>query len=369
MSANFPDTETPEARRGTVGHYVAELLLNDRQPGDMAGTPPYRWDKSQAPEWMSHYEDFEDIEYDLLGGYVDYVYEQMGKNSILHVEVKVDYSAYVDGGFGTSDVCILTPSVLDVIDLKFGRVLVEAKDNPQLKLYGLGALEHFYFMYPNIRKVRTHIVQPLLGYIGVEEYKPSELRAFGDVARNAAIEARRPNPRLRPGEKQCAYCPAKAVCKARAEHNMRSTQILLSGPIEGENALSTEELGELALKFPEIKRWMAAIDDHLVDRMSAGEAVPTHKMVESRTKRCIPDQDAAITFFRSLFPPEAFLTQKLKGIGELEKLLGGPKAARENLDFQSLIYRPEGKPQLALANDPREAFEPCLAKEFGVFNG
>ncbi len=59
-------------------------------------------------------------------------------------EQRLDYSAYVPEGFGTGDLLIVVDKVLTVIDLKYGKgVAVEAELNPQMMLYGLGALELF----------------------------------------------------------------------------------------------------------------------------------------------------------------------------------------------------------------------------------
>ncbi|MGC7974558.1 DUF2800 domain-containing protein, partial [Salmonella enterica] len=42
--------------------------------------------------------------------------------------------------WGTSDVVILAGDILHIVDFKFGRLPVHAKDNPQLKIYAYAAL-------------------------------------------------------------------------------------------------------------------------------------------------------------------------------------------------------------------------------------
>ena len=89
------------------------------------------------------------------------------KNSELHVECLVDFSKTLgveQTAFGTADVIILKPKVLIIKDLKFGKgVLVHAKNNPQLALYAIGALEKFG--RDGIEKIAMYIHQPRRNHI------------------------------------------------------------------------------------------------------------------------------------------------------------------------------------------------------------
>ena len=60
------------------------------------------------------------------------------------VEVQVDFSDYVPGGFGTCDCCIIGGDLLSIVDYKHGKgVPVSAVGNPQMRLYALGALHRY----------------------------------------------------------------------------------------------------------------------------------------------------------------------------------------------------------------------------------
>ena len=78
-------------------------------------------------------------------------------------------------GLGRGDVVIVADDMVNIIDLKYGKgVGVSAKDNPQLRLYGLGAyLEHS--MLYDIRRIQMTIIQPRLENISVEELTAEEL--------------------------------------------------------------------------------------------------------------------------------------------------------------------------------------------------
>ena len=67
--------------------------------------------------------------------------KQICKDPIVLIEQRLDFSCYVPNGFGTGDCLIISDSKLHIIDFKYGMgVLVEAENNPQMKLYALGAL-------------------------------------------------------------------------------------------------------------------------------------------------------------------------------------------------------------------------------------
>jgi hypothetical protein len=120
-------------------------------------------------EASEHYTD--EME-DAVTGYVTYVVEQFGEakrlspdGHALLIEQRIDLTRYIEGGFGTNDAIIIADGTMEVIDLKYGKgVPVFATDNPQLKLYGLGALWANELSY-DIHTVRLSIVQPRLDSI------------------------------------------------------------------------------------------------------------------------------------------------------------------------------------------------------------
>lgn len=82
------------------------------------------------------------------------------------------------GAQGTADAVIPSVDELIIVDLKYGRgVKVDAKDNEQLQLYALAALEAFDFAGP-FQRVRLVIVQPRLGHLDEWVYSVAELHAF-----------------------------------------------------------------------------------------------------------------------------------------------------------------------------------------------
>lgn len=99
-------------------------------------------------------------------GYAAFVLETLALvklkcfDPIVLIEQHLDFSCYVPDGFGTGDAVIVGDGTLHVIDFKYGQgILVDADDNPQMKLYALGALELFGSLY-DIDEVSMTIYQP-----------------------------------------------------------------------------------------------------------------------------------------------------------------------------------------------------------------
>lgn len=98
--------------------------------------------------------------------YCSYVLEQLEEakkycaDPMVFIEQRLDFSRWVENGFGTGDCLILADQVLQIIDYKHGLgVLVESDHNSQMMCYALGALEAFDGIY-DIDRVTMTIFQP-----------------------------------------------------------------------------------------------------------------------------------------------------------------------------------------------------------------
>ena len=113
------------------------------------------------------------------------------------------------------DVVIITDDTLEVIDLKFGKgIPISAVNNPQTRLYGLGAISTYGMLY-DFSKIRMTIIQPRLDSISTEELTVEELLTWAE-------EDLKPKAQLafsgkgdfNAGE-HCRFCRAKVTCRAR----------------------------------------------------------------------------------------------------------------------------------------------------------
>jgi hypothetical protein len=219
LSKQFPqDTTSAYAEEGTHAHAVAELKLryaNDEINPDNFDRFSSKLDALKKSEYWCGEMD------EATNYYRDAVLEirdSAGEDAELLIEQHFNLDEYVPGGFGTSDAVVIGSGAINVIDLKYGKgIKVNAVGNSQLRLYGLGAAGLFEGIY-DFDKVRMTIIQPRLDHISTEEISLEELRRWAtEEIRPAAEEALSGSERTACGD-WCQFCPAKAVCRTRAEY-------------------------------------------------------------------------------------------------------------------------------------------------------
>lgn len=149
----YEDKGSDYAAEGTDAHALCEFRLKQAL-GIQAESP------IETLSWYS-----EEME-DCAAGYAAYVVElleaakQTCSDPVVMIEQRVDFSRWVQDGFGTADCILIADGTLNICDYKHGKgVEVSAEQNPQMMLYALGALEIFDGIY-DIDTVRMTIYQP-----------------------------------------------------------------------------------------------------------------------------------------------------------------------------------------------------------------
>ncbi len=142
------------------------------------------------------------------------------------VEECVGYQELVDGGFGTLDDARLHLDAAVITDLKFGKgVEVHAKGNTQMRLYDLGVLFKYDWVY-RFKKFVNRISQPRRGVVAeedVEEISTGDLLAWGyDVVRPHAerILSGQLTDVFKAGP-WCRFCKKKNECSYRAAYKVQ----------------------------------------------------------------------------------------------------------------------------------------------------
>lgn len=284
-----------------------------------------------------------------IGEYVDFVREFPGQ---LLVEQRVEFTDWVPGGFGTADALVLNGDHATLIDLKYGKgVQVSAEDNPQLKLYALGVLQTHDWLY-GIKQFTLVIHQPRLDHISTFDISTADLLEWGESAvKPAAVLALTDDAPCHPGETQCRFCKAKAICKARADANL-AVAYEEFGALPGGDTLTSDQLSAVLHKLGEVERWAKDVKAHAQQQALDGHSIPGWKLVEGRSLRKWADEAEVAKAFRKLkFKKAEYTIEKMIGVPDAEKLLGGKKEAAPILE--SLIVRPEGKPTLVPNADKR----------------
>ena len=154
------ETTSEYAAEGRLAHALGELELSYQLKEITKRTYDRRLKDIRKHELYS-----EEMP-DYIEIYTNYVFEKLAEaqshtpDALIFLEQRLDFSRWVPDGFGTGDCIIIADDLMEVIDLKYGKgVEVSAEDNPQMKLYALGALEAFGWIY-NIQHVRMTIMQP-----------------------------------------------------------------------------------------------------------------------------------------------------------------------------------------------------------------
>lgn len=270
------------------------------------------------------------------------------------IETRVDLTGYIPEGFGTADCYILGGDTLHVIDYKYGRgVAVSATGNAQMRTYALGVLDLVELTTTQeVRTIKTSIYQPRLNRFSTEVLTPEELRQWGEqVLKPRAEEAMRGGGAYVTGG-HCKFCPALAHCKAFASQALTVDQLVA---LDG-NELKSPELAVMLRHAEELTGYFTKLRDRATAELLAGGEVPGLKLVAGRSTRYISDEVEAVKLLAEAgVPAEMYQTTKLAGITELGRNLG--KKRFEEL-LGDLIERKEGKPTLAMSDDPRPNIKP-----------
>lgn len=269
---------------------------------------------------------------------------------LICVEQTVDFSKWVQHGFGTADALIVADDTLYITDMKYGvgcLVSADGEDgtgNSQLKCYALGALDTFGDLY-DIKRIRLTIFQPRRENIDTFELtKAALLQWADDVLAPIAKLAYEGKGDFEAGD-HCQFCKVKATCRKRAEYAMELARYeFAEGP-----TLEPDEIAEILPQIDTLVAWADDIKKYALNQALAGVKFPGFKLVEGRSNRKYADEAAvARVVSEAGYDP---WEQKLAGITEMTRRLGGKKNFEELL--KGLLIKPEGKPVLVPKDDDR----------------
>lgn len=350
LQENIPDRQSEYAEEGTIAHELAEIKLRRRiLPCNSKERKRLddRLKEIQAnPLYSAEMEN-------VVSDYCEFVEERFmaakarSSDALVLLEERLDFSFLVPDGYGTGDVVLIADGVMEIIDLKFGKgVPVSAIGNPQIRLYALGALDGFGWMY-DIREVHMTIVQPRLDSVSTDIMQVDDLRKWGkEVVEPAAALAYIGEGEFKPGD-HCRWCKVKDNCRARADENMK----VLAYEFKDPALLSLEEIGSILHIAEQLQAWAKDVQDYAFEQAKAGQRVPGWKLVEGRSNRQITDKDAALAALKAAgLEQEKYLKVDLLGISELEKRIGKKELAALIGDW---IVKPPGKPVLVPETDKR----------------
>jgi hypothetical protein len=346
LELEFDDNSGEAAAEGTAAHALSEhklrkaLKMRSKKP-----VSPYDSDE------MDNYTD----------GYVEFVLEvieqvvQVCSDPLILIEQRLDFSKYVPDGFGTGDCIIIADKVLNIIDFKYGQgVLVSAEDNPQMKLYALGALDLFDGIY-DIEMVSMTIYQPRRENVSTSTVSKESLYQWAEeVLKPKAELAFAGDGIYCPGE-WCQFCRAAVKCRARAEAKMKLARFEFALP----PLLTDEEITDILSSISDLTSWANEIIAYATDAaVNHGKKWPGFKVVEGRSNRKYKDEEAVAQAAKNAGYQDIY-RQSLITITEMEKLMGKSKF---NEVLGGLVMKPPGKPTLVPISDKRPEMNTSSAK-------
>lgn len=338
LEERFENPTSVYADEGTLAHSLGEALISNDSKAikDLKKNPLYNSDMQQ------HCEDYRDFVLELLNEA-----KAITPDASLLLEQRLDFSKWVEEGFGTGDAVIVADGVMRIIDLKYGQgVEVSAHENTQMMLYALGAYNSFEMLY-DIKSIIMTIYQPRIKNYSSYEISVVDLLTWAvNVLVPAAKLAYEGKGSYKAGD-HCRFCRAKHLCKALAEYNLEYTEPeMLSSEL-----LSDEDIAAILTRADGIKKWLSSIEEFAFTEALNGKKWEGFKLVEGRSNRAYSDADAvAEALINGGVDPAIIYVKSLKTITALEKDLG-KKPFNELVG--ELIIKPAGKPTLVPEGDKR----------------
>ena len=362
LEEKFPNKTSEYMEEGTLAHEIAEFKVRSYF---LEATP-----KTTYTRRLNKFKKETLFNQEMLGytdTYLEFIKGEALKTNerpFIQVEQKVDFSKYVPEGFGTADCIMISGDTLHIIDFKYGKgVKVDAQDNPQMKLYALGALEQFGMFY-DVKHIRMSIVQPRLDNISTYEMLKMDLLEWGEkIVKPQAQKAFMGLGEFVQGE-HCRFCRAKGACEFRAKENLpkveKVKETISYREIEG--ILTNEELGDVLTRTEGIEQWLKDVREYALSQVLRGEDVPGWKAVEGKSNRKIVDVDKAFEILEANgYDPAILYEKKPLTLTQLEKAIGKTNLVNAIGDY---IEKPKGAPTLAKISDKREPYKVSAAEEF-----
>jgi CRISPR/Cas system-associated exonuclease Cas4 (RecB family) len=284
---------------GTAIHELSEIILRN---GEIpAGTDPDHLSMAQ--------------------GYANFVNTLVENPRKKLIEVNLDEglkSLHPALG-GTADAVLVDGNHLHVIDLKTGRVAVDAQDNKQLLTYALGAMRQL--KAPSTIECTMHIFQPRVGH-SKWTVSGNRLNLHGERLKEAAELALSGDAPTNPSPDACRYCKAKTICPSMRE----KVQEVARNDFKPDTTVTPEMLDDAAL----VTAWADAVQSAAKEQLTNGKSIQGWTMRVGRKTKFWKDEKLVQEAFKDMLiawelkSPSAVL--KL-GVEVSEDLVGEKTAA------------------------------------------
>lgn len=344
------------AEEGTLAHEIAEYALSKYLEGVydpiIDEVLPVKEEHLKNPLFSSEMAEY-------IREYCDFVIGEMYETQkadgpcTMDLEHKVDISNYAPGSFGSVDVSIISDKTIHIIDLKYGAgVKVSAHMNEQMMLYSLGTLYAIACLgrQDEIETFIMTIAQVRLDHYDTFVMSKAELLDWAEKVLKPAAKAAISGEGEQKVGSWCGFCPVKAQCRAQRD--------LLLSDFESKPEpllLSDEEITDLIGKLDTYRGWLESVNKYVYDKAIQGHKWNGYKLVAGRSSRVITDEAKVRQALLDEFLEDEILNIKLKGIGDLEKLLGKKVFSAR---FGDVVQSRPGAPKLVPESAKGEEYNP-----------
>ena len=290
----LPNDSNIYAAEGTAAHKVGDNCLRKGKDAKV-----YKGQTVEVEGWS-----FE-VDSEMVRGvqmYVDVVRElaeEMG-GATIHAEKRVYLTKIHPDVWGTADATLIKGKKLTMIDFKYGRGVVAAKENEQLLCYSIGALLEFD-KNKEVQEIEMIIVQPRTSepvrrWTVTRQY----LNTWAKFLRKAALATDDPDAPRIPGDKQCMWCRFRASCPELQALVLERTL----GEFEDDDDLELPDVGEMEIyDIAKVLRWTEMIRSYLnsvetraLRMLEQGETVEGRKLVDKLGRRAWTDAEKVRTW-------------------------------------------------------------------------
>lgn len=360
-----PNPQTDAAEYGTTGHQGAAEWLAF----------------GECPEWLKE-TNLSDMRAEVIR-YVGFVWALIedhkdptgAKNDIwVFIEQRVSTATIRADSYGSLDLAIYSPKLglLDIGDLKLGMNVVEAHENPQLALYGLGAVASGTTGHKAPQRMRMWIYQPRaqhpMGPARVWEPTLPEWTDFIARVKRGYEAASIPGAPRTPG-KHCKYCRAAHKCpELRAESNalaQRAFAIPAKNTPPEKVKYDPAELGAFLTKASLVQGYIKDLFAFAEHELNLGKTVPGWKLVDKQGRRKWANgselEVAATMEMIGISKDEMYAPRELLSPTQVEKALTDKE---DYALIEHLISKESSGTTLAPEDDPRPAARPPALTAF-----
>ncbi len=342
-----PERSSDFAQEGTVAHTLGELKINCIMDPTIKDSP--QWENVRSSKYYSSAMEA------YMDAYAAMVMERLASaqehclDAKVYTEQRVHYDQWVPGGFGTSDVVILADGTMEIIDLKYGKgIAVSAHENPQLKLYALGAYSKFKLLY-DMQQVTMTICQPRLDTVDSYTLSIEELLEWAEKEVKPKAELAIAGKGDFEAGEHCRFCRIKSTCRTRAEANLALAQY----DFKPSNLLNDDEISDVLTRSKALQTWVKDVQQYALEQaVEHHKRWPGMKLVAGRSVRAYQDEDKVADILRAEgYSDQEIYSQNLLGLTAMEKRVGKAKLGKL---LGSLIVKPQGKPTLVTITDKRQ---------------